>query len=99
MVRTTVAVNLDEAGDHPADGIHPRDGGSEREATDNGADGLGLNLGSDIGEHGYLLVWGDNILKSVSSTNSSGNFFLSALRTRGLFSSSTSLGDSDGQLV
>ena len=47
VLGTTVLGDLDNLGDHPADEIHPRHRGGERETGNNGVEGLGLELLGD----------------------------------------------------
>ena len=47
VVHTTVLVNLNNLVNQPSHQVHPREGGGEGEAGDNGVEGLGLEFTSD----------------------------------------------------
>ena len=46
-VHTTVLVNLNDRIHNPPDQVHPREGGGERESSNDGVEGLGLEFTSD----------------------------------------------------
>ena len=47
VVHTTVLVNLNNLVNSPPDQVHPREGGGEGEAGNDGVEGLGLEFTSD----------------------------------------------------
>jgi len=52
VLSTTVLGNLNNLGDGPANKVHPRHRRGERETTNNGVEGLGLEF---LGDKGYGL--------------------------------------------
>jgi len=47
VVHTTVLVNLDDLVDNPSNQVHPRKGGGEGKASNNGVEGLGFEFSSN----------------------------------------------------